>query len=155
VRPDSPPLGAPTYEAGPGGAGSIGTAAAGVGTGAAPARGVSGVSGLSDRDRVHLRQISDTTVSSVGTRGQASLEQPRASLPPAAAAASSSSSPAPFASALPLVSPPSPAREGDDYMHPRRAPTVPGLSPGAASTSSPLRRSYFLENEEDMDGRKP
>jgi len=152
VRPDSPPLGAPTYEAGPGGAGSVGSAAAGVGTGAAAARGVSGVSGLSERDRVHLRQISDTTVSSVDTRGQASLDQPRGG--PRSPGLVPSTQPPPLFAGTPPVSPPSPGREGDDYMNPRRAPSVPGVSPGAASTSSPLRRSVFQENEEDMDGRR-
>ena len=74
TRPDSPPLGREYRVAAEGGVGGTQQQQEGVqgqsGGGSEGQRGVtSGVSEVSERDRAHLRQISDATVSSVGTQG--------------------------------------------------------------------------------------
>ncbi len=132
-RPDSPPLGTP--------------AAQQSGAAAGPSnRGASGVSGLSEHDRAHLRQISDTTISSVDTSRDRPVAVPETTAP--------GNSPL-SASVLPLgsagaVSPPTPyLGEGDDYMIPHQP--SPALGSGPA-TNSPLRRSVFHESQEDMGG---
>lgn len=122
------------------------------------ARILSGVSGLSERDRAHLRQTSDTsavTVSTMNTR----VPEP---LGPAIAAAAAN----PVISERPeahrttsgngvgAVSPPTPGQlgEGDDYITPHRG--APPMSPSAVSCISPRRRSMFHENEDDMDDQQ-
>ncbi|KAI1457554.1 hypothetical protein F4805DRAFT_173507 [Annulohypoxylon moriforme] len=96
---------------------------------------VSGVSGLSDRDTGHLRQISDTTVSSVHAddvhpqhqqQRQGGFEQDSPPL---------------------LVSPPSvdTSGEGTDYVshqHSQRS--------GNGNPNSPHRQSIFVESEDDL-----
>lgn len=145
-RPDSPPLGnaAPQYES----IASV-TSNANANANSAPTSTpnrkavISGVSGLSDREMGHMRQISDATVSSdTGSR-----EGP--DTPPAhniTFAATDQSPPLP-------VSPPSVAgvdgnQEPSDYVSVHGSPSSP-----AASASSPQRRSIFVESEDDLGKR--
>lgn len=95
---------------------------------------LSGISNLSERDRTHLRQISDTTVSSVTTvpgGDRVFLNSP------AAVREGFVESPA-------VVSPPAagPA-EGVDYLSAQEQ--------RSSSGGSPLRRSVFTERTEDMN----
>lgn len=139
-RADSPALGTPTHEGGPV---PLGAAAAGV----SPTRGESGVSGLSERDRAHLRQISDTTVSSVGTAGGGG--------PPLAPVPDNSPVTPGAGGTLGPISPPTPhSAEADDYLGAGSAAARrgPPTSPGVGPTGSPLRRSVFFEHREDMGG---
>lgn len=98
---------------------------------------LSGISNISERDRVHLRQISDTTVSSVTTA--AGGDRVFAGGPVAAARDGLVESPA-------VVSPPGagPVEAAADYLSAR--------GQGSASAGSPLRRSVFTERREDMNG---
>ncbi|GAB1316689.1 Kelch repeat-containing protein [Madurella fahalii] len=95
---------------------------------------LSGISNLSERDRTHLRQISDTTVSSVTTAPGVDRVLVGG---PAGAREGFVDSPA-------VVSPPTmgPA-EGADYLSARGQ---------GSSGESPLRRSVFTERNEDMNG---
>lgn len=96
---------------------------------------VSGVSGISERDKAHLRQVSDGSVSSVGgsDRGQVS---------PGLAAMAQLGHSNGYSPTTPPVSPPSAeSREGEDYLSARRQ-----------GAGSPLRRSVFREDRNDMDG---
>jgi hypothetical protein len=99
------------------------------------ARIASGVSGLSEREMRHLRQISEATVSSTSETGHQEPE-------PITIVQGTEISPA-----SPMVSPPTAEESpGDDYIS-SRVPVSPRMG-------SPLRRSVFHENEEDMGGRK-
>jgi len=119
----------------------------------------SGVSNISERDRNHLRTISDTTVSSVASN----------SAPDGTAAATTTT---PLIEEEPAISPPTASppsagtAEGSDYLtakptpptSPTPAAATSTLRPTAATTSptSPLRRSVFHESREDMtDPRGP
>lgn len=118
----------------------------------------SGVSGISERDRAHLRTISDTTVSSV-TSGPAdrNFRSPEpgsgeAAQQPHSHRHESIDALSPVAEGtgtLPTaVSPPSAEQvEGGDYLSAR-----PLGQSSATSPTSPLRRSVFHESREDMNG---
>ncbi|KAK0637168.1 hypothetical protein B0T17DRAFT_613795 [Bombardia bombarda] len=121
---------------------------------------LSGISNLSERDRAHLRQVSDTTVSSVNSGGgngdrvlgnAGGLDSAMVMSP-----ASMTSVRSPQA-----VSPPGSGAsgDGDDYFA-RPQPFTQGQGSGSgngggAAASSPLRKSVFKESREDMtDGRQ-
>lgn len=141
-RPDSDALGNPIT------VGSTPTSATGTGTHSTLRNNVlSGISNLSERDRSHLRQISDTTVSSI-TSGHAHLPTADGRILSPTVVESPG-----------LVTPPSSGalgHEGVDYISARPllgrlqqpAQSTPGAAAGAAS--SPLRRSVFTESREDM-----
>ncbi|KAI1142125.1 hypothetical protein F5Y05DRAFT_402113 [Hypoxylon sp. FL0543] len=142
-RPDSPPLGkaGPQFD-------SIASVTSDTNTNGAststPNRKavISGVSGLSDREAGHSRQISDATVSSdTGSR-----EGPDA--PPSHNITFASLNPSP---PLP-VSPPSvtgvDGQEPPDYISMHGSPSSHPNS--GASASSPQRRSIFVESEDDL-----
>ncbi|KAK4449938.1 RING finger protein B [Podospora aff. communis PSN243] len=113
----------------------------------------SGVSNISERDRAHLRTISDTTVSSVASAprdandvdGVIPEEQE-----PTTPAGGTLSSPLP-------VSPPTQGEsKGGDYItagaataSAKSTPSRTGTGPNSSPTS-PLRRSVFHESREDM-----
>lgn len=126
---------------------------------------VSGVSAVSEQARTHLRQISDTSMSSVNTHlggGDRILISPE----PGQQSAAMVSSPVP-------VSPPTEGEhQGMDYISSRSAqrPAQPSMiiSPlgdlgppppisggGGDGRSSPSRRSVFLESKEDMNDGFP
>lgn len=138
-RPDSDALGNPLS------VGSTPTSATGTGTHSTMRNAVlSGISNLSERDRSHLRQISDTTVSSI-TSGHAQLHQPLHAdgriLSPTVV-----ESPG-------LVTPPSSSAletDGIDYLSARPLPGQNNNNNLNASASSPLRRSVFTESRDDM-----
>ncbi|KAI1470454.1 uncharacterized protein F4812DRAFT_267096 [Daldinia caldariorum] len=112
---------------------------------------VSGVSGISDREIAHLRQISDTSTASQVT----ALGTP----PPPPQASSHHIIESPLETSLPLlpVSPPSVtgvdgSHEASDYVS---VPQNPGATLGTGgntggSTSQP-RRSVFRENEDGLE----
>lgn len=106
---------------------------------------LSGISNISERDRAHLRQISDTTVSSIGGYGDGDRRGERVSalstngtpaglVPPGVTDRGLVESPA-------AVSPPTATQEGfaGDYLNAR-------LLGGQGSPASPLRRSVFSED---------
>ena len=98
------------------------------------ARIASGVSGLSERDAGHLRQISEGTVSLTSDQGDRGVSDHAAS------------DQQPFSSP---VSPPSAGeRVGGDYMSLRQP-----VSPTPSGPGSPLRRSVFHENHADLEDR--
>ena len=147
MRPDSPPLGMTyeTYEP---------VIPAATGSRPLTPRGESGVSGLSERDRSHLRQISDpTTVSSMETSGTSRpTDHP---IPEEEMTLGTNPASTPGESPGP-VSPPSAGHQGgEDCLNARRSqPSSPGAA-AAASTSqqgSPLRRSVFYESRDDLGG---
>lgn len=126
----------------------------------APApRSASGVSAVSERDRAHLRQISDpATVSTMdGTaRGSPRLAPQQAgrvaSPPPIREEGGPGPAAAGGGSDLP-------AEEGEDYVSSRSRSVVVGpVHQGAAhgqghgASNSPARRSIFRESREDMGG---
>lgn len=130
----------------------------------APApRSASGVSAVSERDRAHLRQISDpATVSTMdGTaRGSPRLAPQQAgrvaSAPPIREEGGPGPGPGPAAAGG--GSDP-PAEEGEDYVSSRSRSVVVGpVHQGAAhgqghgASNSPARRSIFRESREDMGG---
>ncbi|OTB00070.1 hypothetical protein M426DRAFT_75990 [Hypoxylon sp. CI-4A] len=147
-RPDSPPLGHPT----------INTNIAAIANGptppppvATPNRNavVSGVSGISDRDAGHLRQISDTTVSSQGTGNNNNNNNP-STIPEHGSVPSDPSPPLP-------VSPPSVfsgVDEAPDYVsaHHQQQPSSSLASriDGGAEAGNPSRHSMFVEHEDDL-----
>jgi hypothetical protein len=92
---------------------------------------VSGVSGISDREASHLRQISEATVSS--QESGAILEEP----------ATSAQSPVTPGETGPVSPPTGEERTGSDYISARHP-----------SSGSPLRRSMFRENEDDLGDRR-
>lgn len=139
---------------------------------------LSGISNLSERDRAHLRQISDTSVSSVTTHlggdrmfyapepGQQpdQLQQhhhqivtsPGPVSPPTAGADGATGEAADYITSRPIL-------QQQQQQQPPLAVTVSPLGDlnppppigGGDGRSSPLRRSVFLESREDMtdDGR--
>ncbi|KAK0643252.1 hypothetical protein B0T16DRAFT_429940 [Cercophora newfieldiana] len=124
----------------------------------------SGVSNISERDRAHLRTISDTTVSSVASAPRDASEAavatgtgtgnaiPEETEPVTPAGGTLSS---PIAVSPPAVSPPSQGAgsgqgEGGDYITSRARGTGANTSP-----TSPLRRSVFHESREDMTDMGP
>lgn len=140
------------------------TAAAAAAASTAKPRGYvpSGVSNLSERDRAHLRTISDTTVSSLasgqGGRNVRSPEEPGAVLeepelvPREVAATPGHDQPEPPASP-PVVSPPtSDVMDGPDYLsvRPHGEQQRAGAGGATVSPTSPSRRSVFHESREDM-----
>jgi len=103
----------------------------------------SGVSNISERDRVHLRTISDTTVSSV------------ASAPRNAETEAVAEEPTPQVDTLvspEAVSPPTATATSQgpasDYV--TAQPLAPVRNGSNVSPTSPLRRSVFHESREDM-----
>ena len=142
-RPDSPSLGLVQGGRGPSSPGHR----------PAPSpRVVSNVSGVSERDQSHLRQISDVSVSTgTGTApGSPRLENvgiATTTSPLASPALSNTRVSPPLA-----VSPPSgDGRDAPDYMSVNENV---GRSLTAGSNNSPLRRSVFHESKEDLDGQK-
>ncbi|KAI1379342.1 hypothetical protein F4677DRAFT_328479 [Hypoxylon crocopeplum] len=141
-RPDSPPLGNTNPMA------SINAYVADTHTTTPPSRNgvASGVSGISDRDKAHLRQISDATVSSAtGSQGPAAAAAaPEAPTPAPAPAPQDPFSP--ISPPLP-VSPPSvfsvEGHEASDYISQQGRGQGPNIG-------SPLRRSMFHENGDDL-----
>ena len=115
----------------------------------------SGVSAVSETDRTHLRQISDTTVSSVmsgGSRMAATSQAPSAGVPLAVPEQLTPGSPSPGDSPATegAISPPSAGvTEGADYMTVRRSLGV-NNGGNSATPGSPLRRSVFVEHHDDM-----
>ncbi|KAI2473096.1 hypothetical protein F4781DRAFT_262285 [Annulohypoxylon bovei var. microspora] len=97
---------------------------------------MSGVSGLSDRDAGHLRQISDTTVSSVNADESHPHQRDFAqSTPPL------------------LVSPPSVTTVDNgatDYISHQHSHSRSIGNGGSGNASSPHRQSIFVENEDDL-----
>ncbi|KAH8884777.1 hypothetical protein GQ53DRAFT_770595 [Thozetella sp. PMI_491] len=113
----------------------------------------SGVSGVSSVDRAHLRQISDTTVSSVQSGGFAMHPAPTSVPAPVPEQVTPGS---PSLSATPSEGPVSPPSagvvDGIDYITARRSL---GSNGGNGTGSSPLRRSVFQEHPEDLgDGQQ-
>lgn len=114
----------------------------------------SGVSGISDRDRGHLRHLSDETVSSIGV---VSAAQANNVVSPSSAVAGPGSGAGgqlhhPLVGTPPLVSPPEFGGDGDDYLSARgaQAQRQPQPQPQAGPSSggglgSPLRKSAFHE----------
>lgn len=91
----------------------------------------SGVSSVTERGAAHLRQISETTVSSTGMH-PVNVERPAADR-----TISENTE-----SVITPVSPPTATESpGEDYL-------------SARDVVSPMRRSMFHENEEDMSGSK-
>ncbi|KAK3996151.1 RING finger protein B [Cladorrhinum sp. PSN332] len=109
---------------------------------------VSGFSQISDRDKSHLRQISDATVSSVasGPGHHHSHSADGRILSPTTVPEGDESDFARFTASPAVVSPPTAGGFGEapDYLSAR------GGQPQA--TSSPLRKSVFSESLEDMNG---
>ncbi|KAI6487942.1 hypothetical protein MCOR11_008643 [Pyricularia oryzae] len=176
IRPDSPSLGSV------GGYGGVG---AGVGMAAAQnyqpdrqqspsPRNESGVSGISDRDRRHLRHLSDETVSSVhsgtatGSPGRGPLSQymnadgssnyttdissaqANSIISPASSGPTAPGGNHPLVGTPPLVSPPTTDDEPQDYLSVRPQQQTRVIN---AQHGSPLRRSVFRESEDDLGGR--
>ncbi|KAI0828451.1 hypothetical protein F5Y06DRAFT_223955 [Hypoxylon sp. FL0890] len=108
---------------------------------------ISGVSGLSEREAGHLRQISDATVSSdTGSREGRDTPTPTPLSHNITFAPHDPSPPLP-------VSPPSVAgvdgsQEPSDYVSVHGSPS--SHPTGRASASSPQRRSIFVESEDDL-----
>lgn len=130
----------------------------------------SGVSAFSERETSHLRQISEATVSSASDAGN---DSPAQAADGAISSASSRANPPrslpagmiPQNNANPLspiggtpspldpgaISPPTAgatSEDSDDYLTARRLAVSP------TGTASPLRRSVFRENEDDMGGNR-
>ncbi|KAK4172604.1 hypothetical protein QBC36DRAFT_349419 [Triangularia setosa] len=107
----------------------------------------SGISNLSDRDRSHLRQISDTTVSSITSGHQPGVGQHGQILSHAGFPERLVESPA-------VVSPPTagPMGESPDYLSARPLPgqVQQWQAQQAQAANSPLRKSVFTESKEDM-----
>jgi hypothetical protein len=145
IRPDSPPLGS-ARDTSPG-APPAAHSPHPQSPSPTPGRHIeSGVSNLSDRDRAHLRQISDTTISSVNSGAQHQQQQGDPSIGHVM-----SPSPAAYVtphSAAAAVSPPGTGAEAQDYMSARSLPT--GVAAPNNGSGSPLRRSIFRESKEDM-----
>lgn len=182
MRPDSPSLGMGFTPATPppppvayaGGAGRV----------------TSGVSGISDTDRSHLRQISETSVSSLGTDIHPRPGMREVSGGPGVSSATGSAA-AGGSSAIsgpssvgggggggggngllgqpiiddgmvtsPISMPSSSARDGSDYItaggsaNPQAAVSPGTILQSPSQSGSPLRRSVFYENEEDLGGRR-
>ncbi|KAH6685748.1 hypothetical protein F5X68DRAFT_16791 [Plectosphaerella plurivora] len=126
---------------------------------ASPSRRVfSGVSGISERDTAHLRQISEVTVSSasdgggndsaahgVSDQSSSSRAIPPRSVPLPCSPPSDLMSPVTPSPLSPAqISPPTAptvAEDSDDYISSRRVPAAPG---------SPRRASVFRESADDM-----
>lgn len=102
----------------------------------ASSRIMSGVSGLSERDAGHLRQISEATVSSTSDRGDpAVLDTPAEEN---------------LAVMETPVSPPTAEEKiGEDYITSQQP-----VSPSPSTAASPLRKSVFHENQDDLVDRK-
>ncbi|KAK4225093.1 RING finger protein B [Podospora fimiseda] len=138
-RPDSDALGNPTTP----GTGTSSTVRQNI---------VSGFSQISERDKSHLRQISDATVSSVAS-GPAGHHHSHSAdgriLSPTVPEGDESR----FTASPAVVSPPSAGVFGEahDYLS-ARGGGGGGQTPQA--TSSPLRKSVFSESLEDMNGKK-
>lgn len=123
-------------------------------------RSASGVSAFSERDRAHLRQISDpATVSTMGgtilSGGRVASPPPHPILEEGALERANSGGPGNQSRETPstssVVSPPTAGEEGQgtDYLDARaRAGDV---SPVAVRTTEPGRRSAFRESSEDMN----
>ncbi|KAL8337977.1 hypothetical protein RB598_006724 [Gaeumannomyces tritici] len=113
----------------------------------------SGVSGISDRDRGHLRQLSDETVSSFGAGGVTAAQANAVVSPSSAVAGPGGGQLHPLVGTPPLVSPPEFGGDGDDYLSARaaqaaqRPPQPPQRGPSSGSVGSPLRKSVFHEGE--------
>ncbi|KAK0701845.1 hypothetical protein B0T26DRAFT_757823 [Lasiosphaeria miniovina] len=112
---------------------------------------LSGISNLSERDRAHLRQVSDTTVSSVttGAGGDRILSPsvPIVETPLESPGASSQRT-------ILAISPPTVGitEEAEDYLDARSSLQRQHTAGTAAGTpTSPLRRSVFTESREDMN----
>ncbi|KAK4163236.1 RING finger protein B [Cladorrhinum sp. PSN259] len=143
-RPDSDALGNPMQ--------SPTSATTGMGTNSTIRQNiVSGFSQISDRDKTHLRQISDATVSSVasgpGHHHSHSRDDGRI-LSPTTVPEGDESDLARFTASPAVVSPPTagPFGEAPDYLSAR------GQASQSGATSSPLRKSVFSESLEDMNG---
>lgn len=140
-RPDSPPLGnaVPQYESIASVTSNANTNGASISTPDRKAV-VSGVSGLSDRELGHRRQISDATVSSDAGSGEGP------DTPPAHNITFAPIDPSP---PLPVSSPSMAGVDGNqepsDYVSVHGSPSSP-----TASASSPQRRSIFVESEDDL-----
>ncbi|KAK4683263.1 hypothetical protein QC764_123530 [Podospora pseudoanserina] len=108
---------------------------------------LSGISNLSDRDRSHLRQISDTTVSSITSGHQPGAGQHGQIL-------SHSGFPERLVESPGVVSPPTagPMGESPDYLSARPLPgqAQQWQAQQAQAANSPLRKSVFTESKEDM-----
>ncbi|KAL0933343.1 kelch repeat protein [Colletotrichum truncatum] len=107
----------------------------------------SDVSGLSEHDARHLRNLSQATVSSTSSGGEqdASGAQPSAQQGARGIPATVPETPTP-GHPSPL-SPPTGASDGEDYISARMLP----VSPAGTGT---LRRSMFHESEDDLGSRK-
>ncbi|KAK4196303.1 hypothetical protein QBC40DRAFT_300413 [Triangularia verruculosa] len=109
----------------------------------------SGISNLSDRDRSHLRQISDTTVSSITSGHQPGIGQHGQIL-------SHSGFPERLVESPAVVSPPTtgPMGESPDYLSarplPGQAQAQQWQAQQAQAANSPLRKSVFTESKKDM-----
>lgn len=138
-------------------------------------RNESGVSGISDRERRHLRHLSDETVSSVnsgtavGSPGRGPLSQymnadgsnnyshgvssaqANEIISPASSGPTAPSGFHPLVGTPPIVSPPIADEEPQDYL--RARPQQARARSVHASHGSPSRRSVFRESEEDLGGR--
>ncbi|KAK3307584.1 uncharacterized protein B0T15DRAFT_574343 [Chaetomium strumarium] len=146
-RPDSDALGrAPTTTTTSVGTSPTGTSPTGTaamasaspgGAGASPSKVLSGVSNLSERDRAHLRQISDTTVSSVTTAGP-SGGPGGAMVEPISIRTGGAIVESPA-----VVSPPTATGDAPDYLSAR---SVSGIGSTFGQQASPLRRSVFSED---------
>ncbi|KAI1807124.1 hypothetical protein F4811DRAFT_35680 [Daldinia bambusicola] len=117
---------------------------------------VSGLSGISDRDIAHLRQISDASTDSQIT----ALGTPPAPPPPQASSHHIIESPLEASPPLLPVSPPSVdgSREASDYVSvPQNTAATLGAGAGAGAgagttgSSSQPRRSVFRENEDGLE----
>ncbi|KAK0712214.1 hypothetical protein B0T21DRAFT_297528 [Apiosordaria backusii] len=110
---------------------------------------LSGISNLSDRDRSHLRQISDTTVSSITSGHQPGVGQHGQIL-------SHSGFPERLVESPGVVSPPTagPMGESSDYLSARPLPgqAQQWQTQQGQTANSPLRKSVFTESKEDMTG---
>ncbi|TLS31551.1 hypothetical protein PpBr36_02992 [Pyricularia pennisetigena] len=176
IRPDSPALGS---------VGAYGGAGARVEMGitqnyqpdrqqSPTPRNESGVSGISDRDRRHLRHLSDETVSSVhsgagiGSPGRGPLSQYMNAdgssshtadissaqanniISPASSGPTALGGNHPLVGTPPLVSPPTADDEPQDYLSVQPQQQTRAIN---AQYGSPLRRSIFRESEDDLGGR--
>jgi hypothetical protein len=148
-RPDSDALGhAPTTTATSAGTSPTGTSPTGTATATSASPGgadasrskvLSGISNISERDRAHLRQISDTTVSSVTTAGPSGGPGGGAMVEPISIRTGSAIVESPA-----VVSPPTATGDAPDYLSAR---SVSGIgSTLGQQASSPLRRSVFSED---------
>lgn len=130
-------------------------------------RGDSGVSAFSERDRAHLRNISDpATVSTMDGGGGTVVGSPRIAAQQAGRLASppimeegviDQLSSLPPGTPPPVVSPPTAGEttDGEDYISARsRSEVVSPVNRTAThgTSSSPARRSIFRESREDMGG---